>query len=434
MALISIVPEDSVLRWPVDLVERSASMTPFLQKLLRINWWLVAPMYGLLVFGVFAIESAARHLPGGGESFASAQKRWILIGSAVFVATSLIDYRWFRWLGIPMYAVGVGLCAAIMNSDSEVHQFTIGGLSFQPAQLAIASGILMLSWLLQDLPRLGSKIPKVGWLLKEPVVKIGIIGLLAGIPFLVVVKMGDMGSALVWIPVALVALIVSGVPFRYLTCMASVGLAVLPLLYFVVLPKASERGMARIELFLDMLQDKQVDVSGDAWAPYNIAIAVGHAGWSGTGWMSTADQGSMHDRRLIPFHTAHNDFIFPVIAEEQGFRGGMLLIAGFALLLVVCLFIATAARDPMGRLLVCGVVALFFAHIFENIGMCIQLMPITGIPLPLISYSGTFAVMCMFLLGLVQSVWIHRKPIRAYEPVAKEETQDPGLILSNEIR
>jgi rod shape determining protein RodA len=142
----------------------------------------------------------------------------------------------------------------------------------------------------------------------------------------------------------------------------------------------------------------------------------------------------MHDRRMIPFRTAHNDFIFPVIAEEQGFRGGLLLITGFTVLLVVCLFIATAARDLMGRLLVAGVVALFFAHIFENIGMCIQLMPITGIPLPLISYSGTFVVMCMFMLGLVQSVWIHRKPIRVYEAVEEDENQDPGLILSSDIR
>ncbi|MGE9271656.1 MAG: FtsW/RodA/SpoVE family cell cycle protein, partial [Verrucomicrobiales bacterium] len=293
-------------------------MTPLLQKLLRINWWLVASMYGLLIFGVLSIESAARHLPQGGEYFAEAQKRWILIGTAGFIVVSLIDYRWFRWLGIPMYVVGLGLCAMIMNSDSEVHQFTVAGLSFQPAQLAIASGILMLSWLLQDLPRLGSKIPKVGWLLQEPFFKVAMIAVLTGIPFLVVVKMNDMGSALVWLPVALVALIVSGVPFRYLTCMVCLGLAVIPLLYFVVLPKASPRGTVRIELFLDMLQGREVDVSGDAWAPYNIAIAIGHAGWGGTGWMSTADQGSMHDRRMIPFHTAHNDFIFPVIAEEQG--------------------------------------------------------------------------------------------------------------------
>ncbi|MGE9271655.1 MAG: FtsW/RodA/SpoVE family cell cycle protein, partial [Verrucomicrobiales bacterium] len=117
-----------------------------------------------------------------------------------------------------------------------------------------------------------------------------------------------------------------------------------------------------------------------------------------------------------------------------GFRGAMLLIIGYAVCLVICLVIAASARDPMGRLLVSGVVALFFAHIFENIGMCIQLMPITGIPLPLVSYSGTFAVMCMFLLGLVHSVWIHRKPIRRFEPEEEKEAQDSGLILSRELR
>ncbi|MEP4076904.1 FtsW/RodA/SpoVE family cell cycle protein [Haloferula sp.] len=400
-----------------------------------MNWALVLTMYGLLVFGVFSIESAARHLPQGGEWFANKQKMWIMIGSAVYFATSLLDYRWFRWLGIPMYAVGLVLCASIMNSDMEVHKFELmPGLSFQPAQLAIASGVLMLAWLLQDLPRLGSKIPKVGWLLKEPVVKVGVVALITGIPFLIVVKMGDMGSALVWIPVAAVALIVSGVPFRYLTFMSLVALTALPLMYFVVLPKASERGAARIDLFLDMIQNREVDTSGDAWAPYNIAIAVGHAGWRGTGFMANAESGSIHDRKLIPFNTAHNDFIFPVIAEEQGFRGSMLLITGFALLLVLCLFVATYARDPMGRMIVAGVVALFFAHIFENIGMCIKLMPITGIPLPLISYSGTFVVMTMFLLGLVQSVWVHRKPLKVLVEEDESETQPSGLMLPSRER
>lgn len=409
-------------------------MTPLFRKLLGMNWVLVFCMYGLLIFGVFAIESAARHLPQGGEFFASQQKKWILIGSAVYLVTALMDYRWFRWLGIPMYAAGVVLCASIMNSDSEVHQITLGGLSFQPAQLAIAAGILMLAWLLQDLPRLGRKIPKIGWLLEEPMVKVGLIALIAGVPFLVVVKMGDMGSALVWLPVALVAVIVSGVPFRYLTFMALIGLAILPLLYFIVLPQASERGTARIELWLDMLEGREVDVSGDAWAPHHIAVAIGHAGWGGTGYLAGEEQGSLHARKLIPFNTAHNDFIFPVIAEEQGFRGSMLLITGFTLLLVTCLFVASYARDPMGRMLVGGVVGLFFAHIFENIGMCVQLMPITGIPLPLISYSGTFVVMCMFLLGLVQSVWIHRRPMRELVAEQREDAQPSGLIISSDVR
>lgn len=395
-------------------------MTPLLRKLLGMNLALVFTMYGLLIFGVFSIESAARHLDGGGEYFADRQKVWILIGSVVYFATAVIDYRWFRWLGLPLYVAGVGLCAAIGGSDSDVHQITLpGGLSFQPAQLAIAAGIVMLAWLLQDLPRLGRRIPKVGWLLEEPFFKVGLIGVLTGVPFLLVVKMGDMGSALVWIPVALVALVISGVPFRYLSFMGLVAAAAIPMMYFVVLPAASERGAERIDLFLDLVQGKEVDIQDDGWAPHFIAIAIGKAGWQGTGWLAGEERNSMHDRRLIPFKTAHNDFIFPVIAEEQGFRGGLLLITAFGLLLVLCLFVATYARDPMGRILVAGVVALFFAHVFENIGMCVQLMPITGIPLPLISYSGTFVVMCMFLLGLVQSVWVHRKPIRPAEVEAK---------------
>ena len=84
------------------------------------------------------------------------------------------------------------------------------------------------------------------------------------------------------------------------------------------------------------------------------------------------------------------------------------MLTAFAILLIQGLFIAFYSRDLTGRLLVCLVVALFFAHIFESIGMCVLIMPVTGIPLPLISYSGTFVVICMFLLGLVQSVWIHR--------------------------
>ena len=183
-----------------------------------------------------------------------------------------------------------------------------------------------------------------------------------------------------------------------------------------------------------MLQGREVDLSGNAWAPHNIAVAIGHAGWNGTGFLSGEEQGSLHARKLIPFNTAHNDFIFPVIAEEQGFRGGLLLITLFTVLLVTCLFVASYARDPMGRMLVGGVVGLFFAHIFENIGMCVQLMPITGIPLPLISYSGTFVVMCMFLLGLVQSVWVHRRAPRALAVATEEKPQPAGLIISSDVR
>jgi rod shape determining protein RodA len=157
-----------------------------------------------------------------------------------------------------------------------------------------------------------------------------------------------------------------------------------------------------------MVQGREVDISGDAYAPHNVSMAVGKAGWKGVGWKATAEKGSLHDKGFIPLETAHNDYIFAVIAEELGFRGSILLLTAFTLLLIQGLFIAFYSRDVSGRLLVCLVVALFFAHIFESIGMCVLIMPITGIPMPLVSYSGTFVVICMFLLGLVQSVWIHR--------------------------
>lgn len=376
-----------------------------------MNWVLVLIMYALLIFGVFMIESAARHLPvspekltefgSAGGYFAWMQKNWIVIGSVAYFAAALIDYRWIRWLGVPLYAVSLALMVMAMQADDDVHRLVIAGLSFQPAQLGVTSGIVMIAWLIQDMPKLHAS-------LGNPFVQIVIIGVASAVPFLLVMKMGDMGSALVWLPVVLVALLVAGIPFRFLSFIAFVSAGVLPILYFVILPMVSERGPDRIDLWLRMMQGQEVDIKGDGYAPHNVSMAVGKAGWKGVGWKASAERGSLHDKKFIPHLTAHNDFIVAVIAEELGFRGMLLLIGGFALLLIQGLFIGFYSRDVAGRLIVCMVVALFFAHIFQNIGMCVLLMPITGIPLPLVSYSGTFVVVCMFLLGLVQSVWVHR--------------------------
>lgn len=396
-------------------------MTPFLRKILGMNWVLVFVMYGLLIFGVFMIESAARHLPvskevlnqfgSAGVYYAWMQKRWILLGSVAYFAAAFVDYRWIRWLGIPFYLVSMGLMVMAMQQDDPVHRLELAGMRFQPAQLGISSGILLIAWLIQDLPKLHR------WL-GAPFLRIGIIGVISALPFLIVMKMGDMGSALVWIPVSIVALLIGGAPFRYLSLMTLIAAGMIPLLYFVALPLVSERGPQRIDTWLRMMRGQEVDTNKEGYAPFYISIAVGKADWKGVGWKATAEQGSLHAKGFIPRDTAHNDYIFAVIAEELGFRGSLLLLTAFALLLIQALFIAFYSRDVSGRLLVSLVVALFFAHVFESIGMCVLIMPITGIPLPLVSYSGTFVVICMLLLGLVQSVWIHRnvKPVLQLKP------------------
>lgn len=389
-------------------------MTPLLRKILGMNWVLVLTMYGLLVFGVIAIESAARHIPvdgvapdGWGAYWAAKQKTWIIIGSVVYFATALFDYRWVKWLGIPMYGVGIALLVYLMAMDNEVHQIELGPISFQPTQIVIAAGIIMIGLCLEVLPR---------WhrFFGQPFVKLAIIGALCGVPFLLVVKNNDMGSAIVWLPVSLVAILVGGIPFRHILFLGLIGFGIVPIMYFLALPLVSERGTERVEQYLEILDKGEVELNDLNWAPYYVSMAVGKAGWKGAGWNAQAERGSLHAKKYIPWTTAHNDYIFAVIAEEQGFRGSLLLITAFSLLLIQCLFIAFYSCDFSGQLIASGVVALLFAHMFENIGMCTLLMPITGIPLPLISYSGTFVVICMFLLGLVQSVWVHRKLDRAH--------------------
>jgi rod shape determining protein RodA len=380
-------------------------------------------MYGLLIFGVFMIESAARHLVvskdilsqygSAGAYYASMQKQWILLGSVAFFGAALVDYRWIRWLGLPFYVSCLVLMAMAMVEDDTVHRLSVMGFKFQPAQLGVSSGIILMAWLLQDLPKLHR-------FFGAPFMRIALIGGVAALPFLMMMKMGDMGSALVWIPVVIVALLAGGAPFRYLSFMGFLAAGLLPLLYFVVLPLVSERGPERIDTWLRMMRGQEVDISDEGWAPHYISMAVGKAGWKGAGWKASAEQGSLHAKGFIPRDTAHNDYIFAVVAEEMGFRGSLLLLTAFALLAILGLFIAFYSRDACGRMLATLVVALFFAHVFESIGMCVLLMPITGIPLPLVSYSGTFVVICMFLLGLVQSVWIHRnaKPALVVETPA----------------
>lgn len=388
-------------------------MTPLFRKILGMNWVLVLTMYGLLFFGVYAIESAARHLPApdgmtGGEFYAGRHKMWMAMGTVVYFFSALVDYRWVRWLGLPMYVVGLALTLKAMGVDDDVHRLDFGPISFQPAQLAIAAGIIAIATLAQELPKLHR-------FFAEPSFRVLLIAILSGVPFLMVVKLGDMGSALVWVPVALVALLVSGIPWRYLTFLASMSIGFTAIAYYVILPSVSTRGTERIEMYLESVGTGVVEKTDQNWAPYWVSTTVGKAGWKGLGWNATEERGSLHDKRYIPWRTAHNDYIFAVIAEEQGFRGALLLVTAFALLLIQCLFIAFYSRDLAGRIIVGGVVGLFFAHMFESIGMCVLLTPITGIPLPLVSYSGTFVVICMFLLGLVQSVWVHRSKYREVE-------------------
>ena len=134
-------------------------------------------------------------------------------------------------------------------------------------------------------------------------------------------------------------------------------------------------------------------------------ISVGSGGLWGKGW----GQGSQTALGFLPAGAAHNDFIFSVIAEEEGFVGSVVVLTLYAVVLFTGLRIAGQARDRLGKLMAVGVVTLLFSHVFINIGMNIRIVPVTGIPLPLLSYGGSSVLCSLIALGLMQNVYIHRR-------------------------
>ena len=147
-------------------------------------------------------------------------------------------------------------------------------------------------------------------------------------------------------------------------------------------------------------------IGEESYQSRQALISVGSGGWWGAGYR----QGMQHELGFLPKKAAHNDFIFSVIAEEEGFVGSVAILALYSVLLFSGIKVASQARDRLGKLLAVGVVALLFSHVFINIGMNISLMPVTGIPLPLLGYGGSSVVCSLIAIGILHNgVYIYRK-------------------------
>lgn len=421
-------------------------MSPLLRKLLGQNWYLTGALALMVIFGIHAVAVAGENNPN--PSILNAYKGQInfaLAGTLAYFVCAFIDYKWLRWVAAPGMLVGLGLLVFALVKGEEINDtkgwVKLGGFQFQPSQFAMGAAIIAASFGLGSLRRFH-------WFFRLPFVNLALIGLLMGLPCLLVLMQGDVGSALVWLPVSAALCLVGNIPFRHLTLVFLAAMVVLPPFYFFGL---TESRRSRIVVYLDMLQGRPVDIRGEGYAAHYASTAVGSGGWNGFGRASqnsdpiaaasptTSEdarlaerKNSLHAQGLIPRKTAHTDFIFAVLAERYGFRGSMLLLTGYAALMVICLIIAYGARDLTGRLLVTGVAALLFAHVFQNVGMNVLLTPITGIPLPFISYGGTFLIVILSMMGLVQSVWIHRIEDERPEP-EPEPDRLRGLLEREEL-
>jgi rod shape determining protein RodA len=368
-------------------------MTPLLRKFLGMHWLLFASVAVLAIFGVVAVYSASYFHT---DEYWRKQAVWVAIGGIVFIGASLINYRWIRWAALPLYIVSIIFLILTYTPLGEEHGgakcwLNLKVITFQPSQLCVIGGVMMIALFLSQFRKL------------HPMLKIAISGAIVGGPMVLILKQPDFGMTMVWIPILMAMFFLGGIPKRYLLAMIVMGIAALPLAYYFGMKDYQRE---RILAFLD----PDIDPQDASYGITRSLIAIGSGGFNGKGFKAENTQVELG---AIPVTTVHTDYIFAAIGEQWGFIGGVTLLIAFATLLFSCLMIANAAADEVGLLLTIGFAAQIFFHVYQNVGMTIALMPITGLPLPLISYGGTFVVMIMFALGLVNSVWVHRKMLVA---------------------
>ena len=351
----------------------------------NIDWALLVAVVSLFVIGLAAIRSA-----GGGEE-GDAVKQLIFFCAGVPIATgvALIDYRVYRdFLGL-LYLVTISALVLVLTPlGTEVNGtqgwFVFGGFSLQPAEFAKLALIVTIAAIFSG--RFGSvEAPRI-------LTAFGVLGLVA----LLVLIEGETGSVMVYCFVALGIFLVAGVPSRILLLMLASGIIIFTFAFnsgFL-----ADYQKARITSFLE----DESSISSASYQQRQSVTAIGSGGVTGQGY----GEGPQTQNGFLPAKTT--DFIFAVIGEELGFVGASIVIGLQIFLASRILRVAQLARDGFGTLLCVGVFSMLVFQVFQNIAMTLKLMPITGIPLPFISYGGSSLLSSLLAIGLVQSVAVHR--------------------------
>jgi rod shape determining protein RodA len=367
-------------------VRPRSSRTPTRLLLARTDWGLVLAASGLSVLGAVLVWSATWH--AWGEAYLVRHLVNLAAGVVLAVVATRIDFRGLRALAPWIYLASVlGLVLVLSPLGTTVngsHSWIPlpGGMSVQPSELAKAALAVGLAMLLADRRERG-----------EPPSHrdVALAWLLVGIPVGLVLLQPDLGSALVLGALGLGVVTVSGAPRRWLFGVLALGAAAVTVA--LTTPVLSSYQRDRLIAFVD----PSADPTGIGYQTRQVRIAIGSGGWDGQGLF----HGMQTQGGFIPYQ--QTDFIFSVAGEELGFLGtaGVLLLLGFVI--VRALVIAVRTRDAFSRLVAVGVASWFTVQVFENVGMNLGLMPVTGLPLPFLSYGGSSMFACWIGVGLLNN-------------------------------
>lgn len=356
----------------------------------RSDWLLHGAILAVMVIGIFFIYSASFQRPDMpvGTMYRR-QIMWALVGIAGYVVLAMTDYRRLAEYAWWLYAITLVLLVLVLMIGRQVHGATrwlsVFNIQLQPAEIAKLAVVLTIAryWARpdRDMNSLASLVVAL---------------LIAGVPFLLIARQPDLGTAATLLPITFAILFAGGIRMKFLVALALIGLMLLPVGWFSLGGYQRDR----ILVFLDSSRDP----FGAGWNKMQSEIAVGSGGLMGKGYL----QGTQNILGFLPRTVAPTDFIYSVIAEEKGFVGASTVLILYAIILICGIRAALVAPDKLGRLVAVGVTGMIFFHVFVNTAMTIGLMPITGLPLPLMSYGGSFMVSTMMGFGLVQSISIRR--------------------------
>ena len=366
-----------------DLTPTNPNRRQGLLAVFHIDLPLLAGLLVLAGFGLIVLYSAS------GENLAQVQRQALRIVLALGVMLAIAQVnpttvrRWSPWL----YGVGLVMLIAVLVfgevGKGAQRWLDLGVIRFQPSEMVKLAVPLMIAWYLAE-----KRLPPT-WQ------RLGVAAVMIIVPVLLIAKQPDLGTSLLVASAGIFVLFLAGISWRLIGALMVAGAAAAPVVWYLM----RDYQRQRVLTFLD----PEKDPLGAGYHIIQSKIAIGSGGLYGKGWLN----GTQSQLDFLP--ERHTDFIFAVLSEEFGLIGVLLMLGLYLFIIARGLYIATRAQDTFTRLLAGSLTLVFFVYLFVNTGMVTGLLPVVGVPLPLVSYGGTSLVTLMAGFGILMSIHTHRR-------------------------
>lgn len=355
------------------------------RKILKnIEWSILISTIILVIIGLVALTSATKN-----SNYEELKKQilWLTISIPILIVVIFVDYDIFAKISPILYGIILILLVAVLFTSAingATSWFDIGPFSFQPAEFAKVVIVLFIAWLI-------TKIQKNGRDQINRVLKLVLLLIAFAVPVLLIIKQPDYGTAMAFVSAFIFMLFVAGLKKRYIIPSILLVVILVPVLYFFVLP---EHAKSRIDVYLN----PDLDPRGAGYNIIQSKLAIGAGQLLGMGLFKG------NQTQLGFLYPKTTDFIFSLIGEEMGFVVAASIIFLYVVLITKSIYVAKTAKDDLGSYIAIGIAGIFFFHMIENIGMTMGLLPITGVPLPFVSYGGSSLLSNFIMIGLLLNI------------------------------